>query len=176
MLPPIHTNVRLGSYETLAKRSRRDAYFTQAMEAPEELRRYLSPSVFGAPTHPASRLFLDLVGEARGVFKLIDWQVTSCHVEAGLFAQARLHSVTLATPRKASERGVEFSRFATMVRALAKTNVRPSVTGLTSFEDVSKALAAGAHYVSGAAVSLPADRLAPRANVAASSLPLTADI
>jgi len=163
------------SYETLAKRSRREAYFAQAMEAPPELRRYMSPSVFGAPLSPASGLFLDLVGEARGVFKLIDWQVTSCRVEVELFRQARLHSVSLATPRKVSERGVEFSRFAAMARALANSGVRPSVTGLTTFEDVSKALSAGAHYVSGEAVSAPAARLAPRTNIAASSLPLSAD-
>lgn len=159
------------SYETLSSRPRRQAYLQRAAEVPDRVRRYLAPSVFAGPDAPASSSLIELIGATRPLFRIVDWQVSSARIDPERFSHARVHSVTLALPTSATKRSIELARAPTMTRALAALGVRSGITGLENAADLYTAIKAGAHYVSGGAVSAPSSVLAPRKKVAPSALP-----
>jgi hypothetical protein len=162
------------SYETLADRRRRDAYVKAGAALPEDLRKYILPSVFGGPPGTTSGHLMEIVSALRVAFANVDWRTRSCAIDLQPLKHAQLFSTTLVLPQGAQARSLELARLPEFVRRLSALRLRSGVTAIANRDDLDAVLAARAHYVSGQAVSHELPDLAPRAGLSEADFPLAA--
>jgi hypothetical protein len=162
------------SYETLADRRRREAYLKEGAALPDDLRKYILPSVFGGPSGTSSSHLMEIVSALRVCFANVDWRTRSCAVDIQPLKHAQLFSTTLVLPSGSQARTLELTRLPEFVRRLSALRLRSGVTGVMNRDDLDAVLAARAHYLSGPAVSHELPTLAPRAGLSDADLPLAA--
>jgi hypothetical protein len=162
------------SYETLADRRRREAYLKTSSALPEELRRFILPSIFGGPPQPSTNFLMEIVGALRQWYPNVDWQTRSCVFDPDPLKHAGLLSTTLVLPHGAQERKIEFARLPAFARRLGVLRLRTGVAGLVSRAEIDRAIAARVDYISGPAVSAEMPDLTPRIRLSLSALPLAA--
>ena len=159
-------------FETVKDRRTRDAYLELARKIPEDVRRYVVPSVFGADSGTPSGLLMEMVGGLQTAFPFIDWRTRTCAIDVDAKKQAHLFAVTLVLPCAPNARRKEFDAFPDFARRLAAHRIRAGVAGVADAAEARTLIAAGAQYLSGAAVSEPLPELEPRADVSLDDLPL----
>jgi hypothetical protein len=160
------------SYETLADRRRRDAYLAASAQLPEEIRRYILPSVFGGPLGPSSSFLMEIVGALRQCYAIVDWQTRTCLVQLEPLKDANLFAVTLALPHGANQRRIELGRLPGFVSRLQRLRLRSGAMGLATAAEMEAAIAARAHFLSGPAVSTEMPELVPYVPLSVERLPL----
>jgi hypothetical protein len=161
------------SYETLAERRRRELFLTESSRLPDEVRRFILPSVFGGPGGPSSSYLMEIVGAIRGCYPYVDWQTRTCAIELEPMKHANVFAVTLALPSNPHDRAIELARLPGFVRRLTALRIRPGVTGVATTAEIATAIAARAHYLSGPAVSAEMPELAPYLKLPPDRLPLS---